>query len=201
MRIGTKVKYMRRLWIVITMAIVGFALMHAFTIGYGSGYKAINRTEMAMRKAMEQYEPSCLKITYERNRNGEEDILRLKIDTTYREIGKKSFVYEMICDRYISLTDDNGVKFSHEQALNCFAEGSSRQWIATNEHKRSNGYECEGIVTQTLETGFMAWQCRALPHYNHSAIITDGLQGVILEVYNTDGDYSLRAIEINEIIG
>ena len=100
------------LFVIGAIAIIAMALSHAFTIGYGVGTERRAKTMLAAQQA-KLHTPSHLTIHYERQINGQEDILRLEIDTTYRSIGKGAFRYELICDRTVSLygsADEDGEK-------------------------------------------------------------------------------------------
>ena len=115
------------------------AVRHIFTVGYGFGYDAISRTEMALVQAKQNgYKPSHLAVIYERTVEQRSDFLHLEIDTTYRAIGRHAFHYEMICDREITLRAFDGEYIDcSEIASNCFVFAeNNRQWQIGNEQKQ-----------------------------------------------------------------
>ena len=107
------------------IAIIAMVLSHAFTIGYGVGTERRAKTMLAAQQA-KLHTPSHLTIHYERQINGQEDILRLEIDTTYRSIGKGAFRYEVICDRTVSLYGSADEVFTADEAKRCFIYGTER---------------------------------------------------------------------------
>ena len=83
------------LFVIGAIAIIAMVLSHAFTIGYGVGTERRAKTMLAAQQA-KLHTPSHLTIHYERQINGQQDILRLELDTTYRSIGKGAFRYETV---------------------------------------------------------------------------------------------------------
>ena len=180
------------------IAIIAMILSHAFTIGYGIGTERRAKTMLVAQQA-KHYTPSHLIIHYERQMNGQEDILRLKIDTTYRSIGKGAFRYEVICDRTVSLYSSANEVFTADEAKRCFIYGSERSWYELSGYKSIKGYDCLAAIT--TDNAWQAWYTSQLPHCHADATTTDGLKGVILQVENKEKGYSLKATQIDEKIG
>ena len=189
-----------KIFIAGTIAIVAIVLTHAFTIGYGSGYKSRGRAMLAVEQA-KQYTPSHLTIHYERKMLDKQEILRLEIDTTYRKIGKGAFTYEVICDRFIALHSSGEEKFTTAEAKQCFIEGANRKWITQNGHHTIEGYDCWSSVASDEKTSWLAWYTTELPHCAEGATISDGLKGLILHVEDSKGEYKLHATKIDVKIG
>ena len=181
--------------VAMVIAVVAVVLTHAFTIGYGIGFQ--RQGKMLQTEVIKQYTPSHLTVHYERKMCDKQDILRLEIDTTYRTIGKGSFVYEVICDRTISLYGSDGKPFTTAQAKRCFIEGANRKWTQLAQHNMIEGYNCWASVTNDDNTSWQAWYTTELPHCSKGATITDGLNGLILHVEETKGEYSLHAKKID----
>lgn len=188
----------------LTTAIVAIALSHAFTIGYGIGFQSRGRALLAMQQAKQHsqsYTPSLLTVHYERHNGSTEDILRLEIDTTYRPIGKNAFTYEMICDRNLALQSSSGERFTTDKARLCFVEGTEREWIKLGNTKVINGYDCLASVATEDGRSWQAWYTTQLPHCATNARVSDGLQGLILWAKAADGEYSLKATNIEIKLG
>lgn len=186
------------LFVIGVIAIIAIALSHAFTIGYGVGTERRAKTMLTAQQA-KHYTPSHLTIHYERQFNGQEDILRLEIDTTYRSIGKGAFQYEVICDRAVSLYGSADEVFTADEAKRCFIYGSERGWHTLSGHKSIGGYDCWAAVT--TDNSWQAWYTTQLPHCLADATTTDGLRGLILQVESKAKGYKLRATQIDEKIG
>lgn len=188
--------------VVMVIAVVAIALTHAFTIGYGIGFKkryeALYTSEVAKQK---QYTPLHLTVHYERKMQGKQDILRLEVDTTYRSIGKAAFMYDVICDRTVSLYESNGKQLTAAQSKECFIEGANRKWIKLSRHNSIQGYDCWEAVASNDNVTWQAWYTTQLPYCAEGATITDGLKGLILHVEETKGGYSLHAKTIDIKIG
>ena len=179
---------------------MAIALTHAFTIGYGSGFKSRGRTMLAVEQAR-QYTPSHLTIHYERRMHSKQDILRLEIDTTYRPIGKGAFTYEVICDRAIALHSTDEEMFSPSEAKQCFVEGANRKWLKQNGHTTIEGYDCWASTTSDESASWLAWYTTELPHCAKGTTTNDGLKGLILHVEDSEGKYTLHATKIDVKIG
>jgi GLPGLI family protein len=185
---------------VATLMVVALVLVHAFTIGYGSGFSSRGRAMMAVQQA-KRYTPSLLTVKYERHNDNIKDMLHLEIDTTYRTIGRGSFCYKTICDRKISLRTSSGEYFTAEQARNCFIEGGSRQWITQHDAKRIEGYDCGASLAVEGGLLWQAWYTEQLPHCCANTTIDDGLKGLILAAQSGDGRWSIKATKIDLTIG
>lgn len=185
---------------VATLMVVALVLVHAFTIGYGSGFKLRGRAMEAVQEA-KQYNPSVLIVHYERHSTNLNDMLRLEIDSTYRTIGRGSFCYETICDRKITLQTSSGENFTAEQVRNCFIEGGSRHWIAQHDIKVIQGYDCYSSLAVESGQTWQAWYTTQLPHCCANTSIHDGLRGLILAARSSNGEWSLRATAVDLKIG
>ena len=186
------------LFVIGAIAIIAMALSHAFTIGYGVGTERRAKTMLAAQQA-KLHTPSHLTIHYERQINGQEDILRLEIDTTYRSIGKGAFRYEVICDRTVSLYGSADEVFTADEAKRCFIYSSERRWNELHRHQSIEGYDCWAAAT--ADNTWQAWYTTQLPHCLADATTTDGLKGLILQVESKARGYRLRALQIEERIG
>lgn len=186
------------------IGVIIVALMHIFTIGYGVGFESRGKAMIALQQAQitQKYTPSHLTIHYTRQHHDEEDILQLKIDTTYRTIGKGAFYYEIICERRLALESSTSAeKFSSEQAKLCFIEGAKHKWTKINGHKSALGYNCWAAATSDGNQQWQAWYTTELPHCSDNAIVTDGLSGLIMMLKDDKGEYLLRVTKIDEVIG
>ena len=183
----------------LTIAVITMALSHAFTIGYGTGFLSRGRALLALQQAKQHsqsYAPSLLTVHYERRNGSAEEILQLEIDTTYRPIGKNAFTYEMICDRKLALHTSGGEHFTEEQAHLCFVEGTKREWIKLDKAKVISGYDCIASVSAENGHNWQAWYTTQLPHCAADARVSDGLEGLILWAKDAEGEYSLKATNI-----
>lgn len=185
---------------IVVIAIVAIALTHMFTIGYGVGFQKRGKIMLAMEQA-KQYTSSHLTVHYERKMHDKQDILRLEIDTTYRQIGKGAFTYEVICDRTIALHSSGEYAFPTNEARQCFVEGATRKWVKQNRHHSIEGYHCWTATTMDNNTSWLAWYTTELPHCAEGATISDGLKGLILHVEDSKGEYRLHATKIDVKIG
>ncbi len=189
-----------RISVWVAIVVIAVVLTHAFTIGYGSGFKSRGEAMLALQNAR-RYTPSHLAITYERTIGENQDFMRLEIDTTYRHISKRTFTYEVVCDREIRLYGANNESFSAEEASRCFVEGCGRKWLQQGSDRRISGYDCLLATMSLDDVSWQAWYTTSLPHCSAGAIVKDSKQGLILELSNTKGDYTLRAADISLIIG
>lgn len=168
-------------------------------IGYGYGHIALNTLNQSAE--MLSPKPSYLSITYQRQYCNTTDFLQLEIDTTYREIGKAHYRHEVICDRTISLTNCNSTENSlQEKFAECFISSDSRNWLSNNTQREILGYSCHYAAAIDGSSIWESWYCDALPYVAPNARVTDGLQGLILEVRNTEKHYTLKAVNICQTI-
>lgn len=186
---------------IFTVAIV-LAVGHIFTIGYGIGYDAISRSNMAVEQA-KRYEPTHLAVIYERTVGERSDFLHLEVDTTYRSIGRHAFHYQMICDREIKMRayDGNYVDCS-DIAANCFIfNNNQRKWQLHSGHREIIDQRCELAIINIDGMEYSAWYTTALPHYDRDSHPSQLYEGLILEVYNAEGSYELKAKQITQHLG
>lgn len=183
-----------------TVAVI-MAVAHAFTVGYGPG----SRTACLLSSAEDRttdHAPSSMTAIYERKRGEMCDFIHLKIDTTYRAIGRNGFHRELVCDRTMSLRCFDGIYADCENcAGRCFARGSgTAAWHDTGETRRIMDYECRRATADFDGRRWEVWYTDRLPYCADGARRSDGLQGLILEAGSQDGRYSLKIRYISETI-
>ena len=184
----------------ITIVVIAMVVTHMFTVGYGIGFQSRGRAMMALLQA-KAYTPSHLTISYERENYGVKDILRLEIDTTYRQIGKGGFCYEMVCDRVLKLQSSTGERFTSAEARNCFMLGGTRSWVAQHKSMKIKGYDCSSSIALDNGRMWQAWHTTQLPHCCENAAIYDGLHGLILVATSNDNKYRIEARTIELRLG
>ena len=180
------------------------AVGHIFTIGYGFGYDAISRTEIAVKQAKQgNYQPSHIAVIYERKVEQRNDFLHLEIDTTYRAIGRHAFQYKMICDREITLRAYDGAYIDcSDMAASCFVfADNNRKWQLAGEQKQIIDQKCKSATTDIDGEKYKAYYTLALPHCAVGAQANQLYEGLILEVYDAAGSYALKAIHIAQHLG
>ena len=181
-----------------------FAIGHIFTIGYGFGYDTISRTERAVEQAKQSgYQPSHVAVIYERTVEQRNDFLHLEIDTTYHSIGRHAFQYKMICDREITLRAYDGAYIDcSDMAASCFVfADNNRKWQLAGEQKQIIDQKCKSATTSIDGEEYKAYYTLTLPHCAVGAQPSQLYEGLILEAYDTDGSYSLKAIHIAQHLG
>lgn len=165
-------------------------------IGYGYGHIALNTQSYTTLPSS-----SHLSVLYERTHCNHTDFLKLEIDTTYRAIGKGKFVYEVICDRDITLKDNI---LSHNiltnNAAECFIIGGSRKWYCNEARRDILQHECLYASSLDGSSVWESWYSDALPHISPNTRATDGYKGLILELRNIEMQYSLKAVNISHTI-
>lgn len=194
----------KKVFFTLSTIILIFAIGHIFTIGYGFGYDAISRTERAVKQAKQSdYQPSHVAVIYERTVEQRNDFLHLEIDTTYRAIGRHAFQYKMICDREITLRAYDGAYIDcSDMAASCFVfADNNRKWQLAGEQKQIIDQKCKSATTSIDGEEYKAYYTLALPHCAVEAQPSQLYEGLILEAYDTDGSYSLKAIHIAQHLG
>ncbi len=183
-----------------TVAVI-MAVAHAFTVGYGSG----RRTACSLSAATDcakDHAPSSMAAIYERKCGGHSDFIHLKIDTTYRAIGRNVFRRELVCDRTMALRCFDGIYADCENgAERCFARGCDAvTWHDTGETRRIMDYECRRATADFDGRKWEVWYTDRLPYRACGARASDGLQGLILEAGSQDGYYRLKIRYVSETI-
>lgn len=194
----------KKLFLATSAIAIMLAVGHIFTIGYGFGYDAISRAEIAVKQATQDgYQPSYLAVIYERNIGQRNDFLHLEIDTTYRAIGRHAFQYKMICDREITLRAYDGAYIDcSDMAASCFVfADNNRKWQLAGEQKQIIDQKCKSATTDIDGEEYKAYYTLALPHCAVGAQASQLYEGLILEAYDTDGSYALKAIHIAQHLG
>ena len=194
----------KKVFFTLSTIVLLFAIGHIFTIGYGFGYDAISRTERAVEQAKQSgYQPSHVAVIYERTVEHRNDFLHLEIDTTYRAIGRHAFQYKMICDREITLRAYDGAYIDcSDMAASCFVfADNNRKWQPAGEQKQIIDQKCKSATTNIDGEEYKAYYTLALPHCAVEAQPSQLYEGLILEAYDADGSYSLKAIHIAQHLG
>ena len=194
----------KKVFFTLSTIVLLFAIGHIFTIGYGFGYDAISRTDRAVEQAKQSgYQPSHLAVIYERRVEQRNDFLHLEVDTTYRAIGRHAFQYKMICDREITLRAYDGAYIDcSDMAASCFVfADNNRKWQLAGEQKQIIDQKCKSATTSIDGEEYKAYYTLALPHCAVEAQPSQLYEGLILEAYDTDGSYSLKAIHIEQHLG
>ena len=194
----------KKVFFTLSTIVLLFAIGHIFTIGYGFGYDAISRTERAVKQAKQSdYQPSHVAVIYERRVEQRNDFLHLDIDTTYRAIGRHAFQYKTICDREITLRAYDGAYIDcSDMAASCFVfADNNRKWQPAGEQKQIIDQKCKSATTSIDGEEYKAYYTLALPHCAVEAQPSQLYEGLILEAYDADGSYSLKAIHIAQHLG
>lgn len=194
----------KKVFFTLSTIVLIFAIGHIFTIGYGFGYDAISRTERAVEQAKQSgYQPSHLAVIYERRVEQRNDFLHLEIDTTYHSIGRHAFQYKTICDREITLRAYDGAYIDcSDMAAACFVfADNNRKWQLAGEQKQIIYQKCKSATTNIDGEEYKAYYTLALPHCAVEAQPSQLYEGLILEAYDADGSYSLKAIHIAQHLG
>lgn len=194
----------KKVFFTLSTIVLLFAIGHIFTIGYGFGYDAISRTERAVEQAKQSgYQPSHLAVIYERTVEQRNDFLHLEVDTTYRAIGRHAFQYKTICDREITLRAYDGAYIDcSDMAAACFVYAdNNRKWQLAGEQKQIIDQKCKSATTSIDGEEYKAYYTLALPHCAVGAQPSQLYEGLILEAYDADGSYSLKAIHIAQHLG
>ena len=194
----------KKVFFTLSTIVLLFAIGHIFTIGYGFGYDAISRTDRAVEQAKQSdYQSSHVAVIYERRVEQRNDFLHLEIDTTYHSIGRHAFQYKMICDREITLRAYDGAYIDcSDMAASCFVfADNNRKWQPAGEQKQIIDQKCKSATTSIDGEEYKAYYTLALPHCAVGAQTSQLYEGLILEAYDADGSYSLKAIHIAQHLG
>ena len=192
----------KKRFFVICLLAIALAVTHIFTIGYGFGYDAISIARQQYNEA-KQYKPSYLAVIYERKCEQRSDFLHLEIDTTYHEIGRKAFHYEVICNRDIKVRAFDGSYIDcSEVAERCFVYADNGlEWKRLNSQRRIIDQNCNEARVKIDGEEYSVWYTTALPHCEDGAKPRKHYEGLILEASNESGTYSLKAKHIRQHLG
>lgn len=191
----------KRLYIAIIAFIAIVAIYQTFNIGYGCADKVIYQSEQTLRNSPTPA-PESLTVIYERQMGHSSDLLHLRIDTTYHQIGKGAYKHELRAKREYSLHSFDGTYTDmNDVATLCFVEGSREWQIEKKQQHNVAGYNCQGATLSIGEMRYQAWYSDALPHLHQGAQSSDGQSGLILEAQSADMRYTLRAKYIGQRIG
>ena len=191
----------KRLYTILATALLLIAVYQVFNIGYGS-YNEIEYAADKIVKSHESYTDEHLSVIYERKIDECSDLLHLKVDTTYRQIGKGAFRYELLCDRSFSLRsfDDEYHNISNVVEA-CFVDVEDKDWNNTGSRRRITGYDCQRATALINNKAYEAWYTEALPHRHPKSKVSDTYRGLVLEMRDAEGSYLLRAKYIGQQIG
>ena len=187
--------------IVVAVAMVATAVQ-LFVLGNGQGHYLTSRERLNATE-LQRWEDEHLAVIYERTFRGESDLVHLQIDTTYHQIGKAAYKYEVLCKREYTLRSfDGGYEPMDDAVAACFAEGEgSHEWSVTDQRRQILGYYCHRAEARIGEQAYEAWYASGLPYSQPRARITDKWQGLILEAESLSGDFALKVKYIDEKIG
>lgn len=176
------------------------ALLYLCGIGYGYGHVALHNQENFVRTHKE-FKPEQLAITYQRTYDDHSDFLHFKIDTTYHKRGRANYLYEVVCDRKLSLSlAGTSQSLPADKAAECFIAGCSRKWYLNDMKREILGQPCRYASSMDGSSVWEAWYCDDLPHVQAGARVTDDHRGVILELRNMAQQYTLKAVNISQSI-
>lgn len=186
------------LWTVSIIAVVTIAI----SLGYGSARATIGAMRQTIASA-KHYPTERLSIIYERQCEEKSDFVHLRIDTTYRQIGKAGYNYQIVCDRKYSLREFDTDYNEIDDAVGAlFIEGDkAHKWLTSSDKRRLMDYNASRATTTIDGTRYEAWHTDELPHLEKGAIELKPRHGVILEAYDDKGNYSLRIKHITQQIG
>ena len=190
----------KRLYTFLAAALLFIAVYQVFNIGYGS-YNEIEFTTAQTIANHESYANERLSVIYERKINECSDFLHLQVDTTYRQIGKGAYKHEILCDRSFSLRSFDGEYHNISNEAACFVDVEDRDWNNTGGRRRIMDYDCQRATALINGKPYEAWYTEALPHRHPKSKVSDTYRGVVLEMRDAEGSYSLRAKYIGQQIG
>ena len=191
----------KRLYTILATALLLVSVYQVFNIGYGS-YNDIEYAADKIVKSHESYADEHLSVIYERKIDECSDFLHLQVDTTYRQIGKGAFRYELLCDRSFSLRSFDGEYHNISNVVEaCFVDMDDRDWNNTGSRRRIMDYDCQRVTALIDNKAYEAWYTEALPHRHPKSKVSDTYRGLVLEMRNAEGSYSLQVKYIGQQIG
>ena len=191
----------RRIYTLTAISLILVAVYHIFTVSYGR-YNEIMYATTQTVASQDGYADEHLSVIYERKIDECSDFLHLKVDTTYRQIGKGAFRYELLCDRSFSLRSFDGEYHNISNVVEaCFVDVEDKDWNNTGARRRITDYDCQCATTLIDNKAYEAWYTEALPHRHPKSKVSDTYRGLVLEMRNAEGSYLLRAKYIGQQIG
>lgn len=189
-------KYICR--ILATMLIV-VAVYQVFTLGYGCSSEIEYQTDKAVANH-KHYADEHLSVIYERKIGSHTDFVHLQVDTTYHEIGKGAYRYEVLCKREYNLRSfDNEYNDMQDVVVACFISG--KEWEQENARRKIMDHSCQRATAKIGNQLYEAWYTDVLPHRHPDSRTIDDKRGLILEARDAEGGYELKAKYIGEQIG
>lgn len=189
----------RRTYLILAAVAAVAIIYQVFTLGYGRADEIAyhSQTQQATLPADER-----LTVIYEREIEGNADLLHLQVDTTYHARGKGGYQHEIVGKSSYSLRSFDGEYTDMSDAVAACFVMDGREWEPTHELRRQiAGYDCECVQIALDREPYRVWYTDALPHFDASARVVDGYRRLILAVGDAKGNYSLRAKYIGQQIG
>lgn len=186
------------LWLAGIIALASIVI----SLGYGSGRMTMGRMQQAIAEA-KHYPSGHLSIVYERTSEEKNDFVHLRIDTTYRQIGKAAYNHQIVCERTYSLREFDADYADMSDAVGAlFVEGEqSHKWQQSAGKRQVMDYECRRAIATIEGRRYEVWYTDQLPYSTRGAVERDQNRGLILEVYSDEADYSLRIKNVTQQIG
>ena len=191
----------RRRYTLTTISLILVAVYHIFTVSYGRYNEIVYATTQTVA-SHDSYADEHLSVIYERKIDECSDFLHLQVDTTYRQIGKGAYKHEILCDRSFTLRSFDGEYHNISNVVAaCFVDVEDKDWNNTGARRRIIGYDCQRATALIEGKPYEAWYTEALPHRHPKSKVSDTYRGLVLEMRNAEGSYSLKAKYIGQQIG
>ena len=183
---------------IFTALIIFTVVYNLFSTGYGIA-PIIESSNQSIARHANDIDKHHLCVIYEREMQGEKDLLQLDIDSTFHQIGKGGYRGEQRCKREFRLRSyDKQYCDITPKVVNCFIDGNENRWVKMPSESNILGYECQRAMTNIADNHYHAWYTTALPYPDHRAKAIDPLQGLIMELRNHDGTYAIKVKHIIE---
>lgn len=184
---------------ILAIMLILTTVYQVFTLGYGCSSEIEYQTNKVIA-TNKHYADEHLSVIYERKIGSQTDFVHLQVDTTYHEIGKGGYRYEVLCKREYNLRSfDNGYDDMQDVVAACFISG--KEWEQDNVRRKIIDYSCQRATAKIGNQLYEAWYTDALPYRHPDSREIDDKQGLILEARDAEGSYELRAKYIREQIG
>ena len=184
---------------ILATVLILIAVYQVFTLGYGYSSEIEYQTDKVIA-TNKHYADEHLSVIYERKIGSKTDFVHLQVDTTYHEIGKGAYRYEVLCKREYNLRSfDNGYDDMQDVVAACFISG--KEWEQDDARRKIIDYSCQRATAKICNQLYEAWYTDALPHRHPDSREIDDKRGLILEARDAEGSYELRAKYIREQIG
>lgn len=191
----------KRLYTILAAVLLLVAVYQVFNIGYGC-YNEIEYATAQTVANQESYDDEHLSVIYERKIDENSDFLHLQVDTTYRQIGKGAYKHEILCDRSFTLRSFDGEYHNISNVVAaCFVDENDKDWNDTVARRRIMEYNCQRATALVNDKPYEAWYTEALPHRHPKSKARDAYRGLVLEMRDAEGSYSLIAKYIGQQIG